>query len=290
MEVAHARNGGFPEPLAGEPVRMVRCRHSACGTSTRVRVPQALPARAVRRVVCEGCSQTFDCDGADDGGVVVATRREGRGGWSQGRLWKYLSLPLAATAVIVALILVQGNGGDDGGKSGSTTAAPAAPAGSAEVAPPAKAPESGQGGELVKGSSYTLALPDGWKRTPPQGDATFAAASRDGGAEASLWVTRDPSLSFPEFEAQSLTQLRNATGAGARVVDRTTAPTAEGSIVTLAADSPQGGPAYEVTLRVGGPYRYYLATTVEPDASKTAADGAELIRSSFLPVATGKSG
>jgi hypothetical protein len=76
----------------------------------------------------------------------------------------------------------------------------------------------------------------------------------------------------------------------AHVEDRTTAPTADGTIVTLAADPPAGGPAYEVTLRVAGPYRYYLATTVEPDASPEAADGAELIHNSFVPVATGKTG
>lgn len=291
MEVERAENGGFPEPLAGEPVRMVRCRHAACGTATRVRVPQALPARAVRRVVCEGCSQTFECDGADDG-VVAATATRDQGGWSQGRAWKYLSLPLAAAAVIGVLILVQGNGGDGGDRSESASTPPAAQDGNAEAPqPPATSSKSGQGGaELVKGSSYTLALPDGWARTEPQNGATFSAAAQGGGAEATLWVRRDPSMSFPQFESQSLAQLRDATGSDATVVDRTTAPTADGTIVTLQADSPAGAPQYEVTLRAGGPYRYYLATTVEPDASKTAADGAELIRSSFLPVATGKSG
>jgi hypothetical protein len=291
MEVERAQNGGFPEPLAGEPVRMVRCRHAACGTATRVRVPQALPARAVRRVVCEGCSQTFECDGPDDGGVVAAAATPAGGGWSQGRAWKYLSLPLAAAAVIGVLILVQGNGGDSGDRSESASRPPAAPADNSEEAqPPATAPKSGGGAELVRGSSYTLALPDGWARTEPQNGATFSAAAQGGGAEATLWVRRDPSMSFPQFESQSLAQLRDATGSDATVVDRTTAPTADGTIVTLAADSPSGAPQYEVTLRAGGPYRYYLATTVEPDASKTAADGAELIRSSFVPVATGKSG
>lgn len=278
MEVERAQNGGFPEPLAGEAVRLVRCTHAACGAATRVRVPQALPARAVRRVVCDGCSRAYDCDGADDGGVVTAVATDAEnGGWSQGRAWKYLSLPLAAAAVIGALILIQGGGGEPEGHSTST-------------AKPAAAPKSEQGGELVKGSSYTLALPDGWKRTTPENGATFAAAAQGGGAEANLWVRRDPSLSFSQFETQSLSQLSEATGRDAKVIDRTTAPTAEGTIVTLQADSPPGAPDYEVTLRSGGPYRYYLATTVEPDASKTAGDGAELIRSSFVPVTTGKSG
>jgi hypothetical protein len=285
MEVERAHNGGFPEPVAGEPVRLVRCRHEACGTATRVRVPQTLPARAVRRVVCEGCRQTFECDAAADDGVVTEAADGARG---QGRAWKYLSMPLAAAAVILVLVLVQGGGGEPDTQS---TASPAA------VPPPtepgngqqAEASKSGQGGELVRGSSYTLALPDGWVRTEPPSGATFAAEAQGGGAEGTLWVHRDPSLSFPEFESQSLSQLRQVAGS-AKVTDSTTAPTADGTIVTLAADSPPNAPDYEVTLRVGGPYRYYLATTVEPDASQTAAEGAELIRSSFVPVATGKSG
>ncbi|MFL5956280.1 MAG: hypothetical protein ACJ756_02415, partial [Solirubrobacterales bacterium] len=77
----------------------------------------------------------------------------------------------------------------------------------------------------------------------------------------------------------------------ARVVGRSPAPTADGSVVTLAPTSPPpGSPTYEVTLRASGPYRYYLATTVEPDASRDAADGAGLIHSSFVPVASGNQG
>ena len=55
------------------------------------------------------------------------------------------------------------------------------------------------------------------------------------------------------------------------------APTPEGTVVVLAADAPAGEPTYEVTLRAAGPYRYYLATSVEPDASAAAVEGAELI-------------
>ena len=54
-------------------------------------------------------------------------------------------------------------------------------------------------------------------------------------------------------------------------------------MVKLAADAPEGQPSYEVTLRVAGPYRYYLATSVQPDASAKAAHGAELIAGSFTP-------
>jgi len=44
-------NGGFPVPVAGEAVRLVRCEHEACGAATCVRLPLQLPAKAVRRVV-----------------------------------------------------------------------------------------------------------------------------------------------------------------------------------------------------------------------------------------------
>jgi hypothetical protein len=305
MDMERENNGGFPEPVPGEPVRLVKCRHDACGTSTRVRVPQALPARAVRRVVCDGCRQRYECEGVDDGEGAAGGGTAGGGATAdsapaggtvpnrENRIWKYLSFPLAAAAVILVLVLVQRS--DEGSQQEPASPTPPAPAaenaGGAGGALGAGAEGSGssQGAELVTGDSYTFALPDGWARTEPQGGATFAASARDGGAEATLWVQRDPSLDFPQFEAQSLEQLRQLSGSGARVVERTTAPTAEGTIVTLAADSPPDGPAYEVTLRLAGPYRYYLATTVEPDASREAADGAELIHTSFVPVATGKS-
>lgn len=280
MEVERADNGGFPQPVAGEPVRLVRCTHAACGTSTRVRVPQALPARVVRRVVCESCREPFECDGVDGGVAEARTATPGVG----QRAWKYLSIPVAAAAVIVILLLVQGSG-DDPKEQSARAPAPAAAGGGGDGAQqPGPEARAGGGAELVKGSSYTLALPGGWARTTPENGSTFAASARDGGAEATLWVQRDAGLDFSRFEAQSLAQLRQVAGS-AKVTGRTTAPTADGTIVTLAADSPAGAPAYDVTLRATGPYRYYLATTVEPDASREAADGAELIHSSFVPVA-----
>jgi hypothetical protein len=281
MEVERDSNGGFPEPVAGEPVRLVRARHDACGASTRLRVPPALPARAVRRVVCDSCHQPFACDGADDVGLVEPRESAGN------RLWKYLSIPVAAAAVIIALILIQGSGSDDQSSSPATAAKP--PAGGAPPANEAKDGSSSKGAELVKGSSYNLALPHGWTQTEPQNGETFAASADGGGATAALWVERDPKLSFPQFESQSLAQLRRTAGS-ANVTNRTPAPTADGTIVTLAPDPKPGAPAYDVTLRVSGPYRYYLATTVEANASRDAAGGAELIHSSFVPVAAGKSG
>jgi hypothetical protein len=245
-----------------------------------VRLPRELPARAVRRVVCDGCRQPFQCDSPQEVDASTAVPR-----WlsnPESRVWRYLSIPIAIAAVIVALVLIRGSD-ESAPQSSSSAAVPAAPA-PAAGAGGAAASAAKQGAEVVKGSSFTLALPPGWARTEPQNGATFAAAARDGGADATLWIQRDPRLTFPEFESQSLAQLRDLAGS-AQVVDRTTAPTADGTIVTLAADSPPGAPTYDVTLRVAGPYRYYLATTVEPNASREAADGGELIHSSFVPVA-----
>lgn len=129
LNVEGAANGGFPEPLAGEPVRVVRCRHEACGGETRVRVPGVLSSEAVRRVVCGSCRQAFECGGAVNEGVVepaspsravaaasqVEPVRASPGiavpGWlsdPDSRVWRYLSIPVAAAAVIGALALIQG--------------------------------------------------------------------------------------------------------------------------------------------------------------------------------------
>jgi hypothetical protein len=59
QEIRAGNNGGFPQPPAGEPHRVVRCSHPVCGTETRVRLPQALPERAIHRVVCDRCHVPF---------------------------------------------------------------------------------------------------------------------------------------------------------------------------------------------------------------------------------------
>jgi len=183
--------------------------------------------------------------------------------------------------MIGALVLIQGSG--EPARHPASSAASAAPEPSATTTNDGGAAASGaDSAHLVEGSSYTFALPPGWERTDPQSGATFAAVSSDGGADMTLWIQQDPKLDFPAFEARSLAQLEQLAGS-ARVVDRLTAPTAEGTVVTLAADSPPEQPVYGVTLRVAGPYRYYLATTVEPNASREAVHGAGLIHNSFVP-------
>lgn len=326
-------NGGFPLPVTGEPVRLVRARHDACGTATRVRVPRELPAKVVRRVVCDTCHVPFECDAVLDVGVVERNgtdeaapaparaprrlrqrqprprRQRTRAprasrlprlqapGWlsdPQSRVWRYLSIPIAAALVVVALILIQGSGNSGGhsaSPAGSGANGPSAKGGAATGggAVPAAAGRAAHGAKVIKGSSYTLALPPGWSRVEPKNGATFAAAVDGGGADATLWIRRDPHLGFPQFESRSLAQLHALAGS-AHVVNRVAAPTAEATVVTLAADSPPGQPAYAVTLRVAGPYRYYLATTVDPNASREAVDGADLIHNSFVPQARGASG
>ncbi len=275
-------NGGFPEPPASEPVRVIAARHDACGAATRVRLPGTVPARAVRRLRCAGCEQAFETDEVEEIGLAAPSRALPRFALPrfdpQGRAWRLASIPIAAALVIAGLLLLQG--GDD-------ESAPPAPADQAANAP-ASSPESGGEGpaggqpELVRGSSFSLALPAGWEQVDPENGATFAAVAGDGGADATLWIEEDRGLKFPAFVTQSLRQLEQLAGS-ARVVERVPAPTPEGTVVVLAADSPAGEPTYEVTLRAAGPYRYYLATSVEPDASAAAVEGAELIAGSFTP-------
>jgi hypothetical protein len=286
--VKGADNGGFPEPPAGEAVRLVRCEHDACGAATRVRLPRVLHAKAVRRVVCEGCREPFECDDVLDLGVAwparpSRTQVSGRRFSPEGRAWRYLSVPVAAAAVVGAMALIQG-WGEPARHSGSSAAS--ASAESAALEPPFK---SGADSYVVDESIFALALPPEWQRTDPPSGATFAAAPTRGGAEVTLWILSGPKLDFAAFESRSLAQLEALAGS-AQVADRVTAPTDEGTVVTLAANSRPGEPAYEVTLRVAGAYRYFLATTVEPDAPREAVDGAELIHNSFVPVAGGGAG
>jgi hypothetical protein len=103
MSDARNDNGGFPVPVAGEAIRLVRCEHEACGAQTRVRLPGVLPAKVVRRVVCDGCRQPFECDYVLDAGIMAP------GGLAPKlpRVWRFLSVPVAAALVIGALLLIQ---------------------------------------------------------------------------------------------------------------------------------------------------------------------------------------
>ncbi len=138
--------------------------------------------------------------------------------------------------------------------------------------------------ELVRGSTYSVALPKGWERIEPTGDAAFAAMAADATADAQLWISEDPKLDFASFINLSMKQLESLAGS-AEIIERIPGPTPETTVVRLAAEAPADQATYEVTLRAAGPYRYYLATSVQPDASAEAAEGAELIVGSFTPEA-----
>ena len=307
-------NGGFPEPPPGGWVRVVRAQHAACGGKTRVRLPGHVPGSAVRRVVCQSCAQPFEAPSVEEVEVLqperatkpasapAAPMRRRRPrprlsiprprlpslpGWLRdpdSRAWRIGGLAVGAIAVIAALLLIRG-----GSEETSTPFASAAKGSGAAPAAASKgsgAAADGGDAELIRGSSFTLALPSGWERGNASGGATFVAATGAGDADATLWVERDPELDFTSFEARSLDQLRTLAGS-AQVVERTTGPTADDTIVRLAADAPPDSPAYEVVLRASGPYRYYLATTLQPDASRPAQDGVKLVQSSFSPTGSG---
>jgi hypothetical protein len=326
LPAVEAANGGFPEPPTG-PVRVVSAHHDGCGEATRVRLPSALPARVVKRLRCAGCDETYETESVQELGVEEPARtrrrlrlpgvRLPRANLSRVRTprvrmprprlprlgaidfsepyWRFASIPLAALAVIAGLMVLQR--GEHGTNAPVTDqqasgTAPAVP--SPGAAPGASAATRGGGAgsgqaELVRGSSFSMALPPSWERVRPQGGATFTAAAAGGEADATLWIERDPTLDFASFESRSLEQLRALAGS-ARVVERVPAPTPDATIVRLAADAPSGQPEFEVTLRVSGPYRYYLATTVQADASRAAIEAAELIHGSFTPEAASRAG
>ncbi len=386
-------NGGFPEPYARLSVRLVRVNHRACGEGTMIRIPVAVPAEAIRHVVCSGCQQEFEPQSLQPLGILDAASRApaknagaaynsvpmrerpselatllenayvnqptvGPGtnrrvpekparrrprvavpsisvprptlpklprpslpkpsfsmprpralasvslprptlsrpslpklrlprlGRGDAVLPSYAAIPIAFAAVVVGIIAIQNY------NSSTRLAQPEQPAQTTSTpsttAPATSSTSQAASGnaKVVRGSNFTLALPAGWKQTTPPSGATFAAASTDGTATATLWIQNEPSLDYPTFEAQSLQQLRSLAGS-AHIANRVVAPTPEGTIVHLAADTPAGQPTYDATLRVSGPYRYYLATSVEPTGSAVGKQGAELLANSLTPVADG---
>ena len=281
-------NGGFPVPPESESVRLVASHHDACAGETRVRLPAPLPSRAVRRVVCERCAEPYWPGRIDDLGI------EGLSGGRRLSLpslpqpaWRWVSLPAAAAAVVVGLVLIQSD--DDAG-----TAAPS-PAFVQPTGDEASGRGNGNGGagragvpgdaRLVDESTFQLALPAGWSETAPSGGATFAAAAPEGDADVMLWIEQDPKLDFASFEARSLAQLESLAGS-AGAVKRNLGPTPATTTSLLAPTSaPPDAPNYEVLIS-GGPndYWYYLATTSQPGAPAAALDGVKLIQGSFTPL------
>jgi hypothetical protein len=280
-------NGGFPEPPWGEPIRVVATRHEGCAEATRVRLPRTVPARAVRRVRCSECRRDFDAGLIQDLSAPQPRRLPLVDRFDpSSRTWQLASLGLAAVAVVGGLLLIQGGGEQP--QAGEPPAAIAPPAA------PAKHKHKGSGGSkasskhttLVAGSAYHLALPAHWEQVNPPSGATFKAVAPGGDADVTLWIERDPGLTFDRFVSQSIRQLESLTGSKPGV-ERMLAPTTDDSRVRLTADAPPNQPSYVVTLRAAGDYRYYLAASVQPDSSSEAADGADLVEESFTPEGNG---
>ncbi len=305
-----AGNGGFPEPPADDLQRLVRVRHGECGAETRVRLPRGIPARVVQRVVCDHCETTYECGQVEEIGLLDAGEAIARSQTLateagprkprrlssliaglprpslphlpnlESRAWRWVSALLAAAAVVAILLIVQG------GDSDAPEAGTSQPATVSDSDKPASTRAI-----FVTEPGFSLALPPGWERTPAKGGAAFSASSVDGSADATLWIERAPGLTFREFETRSLAQLESLAG-NAEVVERIPAPTMEGTVVRLRANTPpESGVSapYDVTLRAAGPYRYYLSTLLNPGASRQATEGADLIHGSFVPEPEGGS-
>jgi len=281
------RNGGFPLPAPGDPERLVESGHDGCSGRTRVRLPGALPTRAVRRVVCDHCGERFD---AAEVVEVQSERKRMDLSLPAGLDARWLSLPVAALAVFAVLSLMRG---DDSTPQGAPASAESAVEKAAEPggaggpkegtgAGAAKTPVVPGDAQLVAESTFSLALPPGWDRVTPAAGATFAAVSPDSTADATLWIQSDPKLDMASFEANSLDQLEVLAGS-AEVVDRQLGPTVESSSITLAPKgAPEGTPAVKVILRGSGDNWFYLATTIQPGAGADAVAGVELIQGSFI--------
>lgn len=296
--VNHATaNGGFPLPAPGRAERVVESSHASCSGRTRVRLPAVLPARAVRRVVCDHCEETYDASEL----VEVRQRRlrlparpllADRVSLPSALDARWLSLPVAALAVFAVLSLARGDEPlpdptpttDDAKVEKGNRAKQAGNAKARRSEAPvtrSKAPIPADA-QLVAESTFSLALPVGWERVTPAAGATFAAVSSDSNADATLWIQNDPKLDMASFEANSLQQLATLAGS-AEVVDREVGPTPEQSSITLAPKgAPEGTASYEVVLRAAGDNWYYLATTVQPGAPANSLAGVELIQGSFV--------
>jgi hypothetical protein len=283
-------NGGFPIPVENEPVRLVASHHDACSGNTRVRLPRAVPARAVRRVVCDRCSQPYEPAGVDDLGEPRRLKSLSLPGLSvptgTSLSWRWLSLPVAAVAVAGGLVLIQGGDGDSespiDAATSSTSERITEHAQPVNIRGKASAPRDAT---LVSGSTFQLVLPANWEEVPASGGATWSAAATDGDADAQLWVDQDPKLNFATFEARSLDQLETLAGSAAPV-RRSLGPTPDKTSALLAPTSaPENAPNYEVLIMGGFDNRwYYLATTTQPGASTSTASDVRLVQETLEPI------
>lgn len=190
---------------------------------------------------------------------------------------------LTAAAILGTLVLLQGTDRPAAEQAAEPAAAEppvALPPHHAELA---STPGVDGEASFVRRDTWSLLLPADWMPTEPIAGEAFRARSE--GGETILWVKHDPELSLPRFVRRSLAELREL-DPGARITHSEGGPTAESRIVQLRAAVPDAdGSPYLVTLRSGGPFRYYLASAVDSDASPAVRDGAARIHGSFTPEA-----
>lgn len=279
--------------MKGTRSRVVVARHDSCGSQTRIMLPAVLPARVVRRVECSGCGHPFEAGEVTEvRGIAAALPSLPRLDPSS-RAWRIASVPIAAALVIAGLLLIQGGDESDRGASPPAAGTPAreaadaaAPVSGGPDEPARGAAERDAAAEVVRGAHYSLALPTGWDKVDPPSGATFSALTASGEAEATLWIEENAGLAFPAFVSQSIRQME-AVSTNPTVCSRVSGPTPETTVVRLCGEAQPEQPSYEVVLRAAGPYRYYLALTVQPDASREAADGVDLIANSLTPEVSG---
>ncbi len=179
-----------------------------------------------------------------------------------------LALVVGALAIVLVagLLAIGGSGEDAPSKAAAATAVASAPVDAT----------------LVEERGFTLSMPAGWKRTDAPDGAVFAAESRRAPLERR---SGSNGIDFDGFVDRSLAGLAKL-GEDARVTDRSGGPTIESSAAELRAsvalDGQPAGP-YRVNLRAAGPYRYYLATSIQAGAPASLLADAELIGSSLRP-------
>jgi hypothetical protein len=181
-----------------------------------------------------------------------------------------LTAVLAVLVTAAAVLLLSGGGGGEAtspqaakGSAGSVTGEPV----------------------LIDETGFSLSLPAGWERVDPPKGASFAADSADGLAKTTLWAERAPGLGFEAFVAQSMDNL-DEIGTNVRISDEVDGPTLTSRITELRAEVPLDGglsAAYHVVLRADGPFRYYLATSLQPGATPQLLADSELLGTSFRP-------
>ncbi len=138
---------------------------------------------------------------------------------------------------------------------------------------------------LIDEQGFSLSLPAGWERAKAPDGASFAAASADGLAKTTLWAEKAPGLGFGAFVDQSMANL-DEIGTNVRISDEVGGGALASRITELRAEVPLDGglnAAYHVVLRASGPYRYYLATSIQPGASPQLVADAELLGTTFRP-------